>query len=90
LTKRKRSQRLGEEEGAAFPASNLGRRARIFEEGEVIRLLRAAVEREGGQSAFARRRHVNRAVLNRVLNGKLPVHGPIAKALRLRKVFVAE
>jgi len=71
-------------------ASNLGRRALVFDEDEVVRLLRAAVEREGGQSAFAKRHGMDRSRVNRTLNGKLPVSGSIAKALRLRKVYVAE
>jgi DNA-binding transcriptional regulator YdaS (Cro superfamily) len=53
-------------------------------------MLRVAVEREGGQSAFAKRHRVHRTSVNRVLNGKLPVSGSIAKALGLRKVYVAE
>jgi hypothetical protein len=42
-------------------ASNLGRHALVFDEDDVVRLLRAAVEREGGQSAFAKRHGVDRA-----------------------------
>ena len=57
-------------------ASNLGRRAVVFEEQEVVRLVRLAVEREGGQSAFAKRHGVDR--------------DSVGKALGLRKLFVAE
>jgi hypothetical protein len=57
---------------------------------EIVRLLRAAVEREGGQTAFARRHRLDRTRINRILNGKLEVHGPIAKVLGLRKVYIAE
>jgi DNA-binding phage protein len=71
-------------------ASNLGHHALVFNEDDVVRLLRAAVEREGGQTAFAKRHGVDRTSVNRVLNGKLPASGSIAKALGLRRVYVAE
>jgi plasmid maintenance system antidote protein VapI len=53
-------------------------------------LLRAAVEREGSQTAFAKRHGVNRVLVNMILNGKTPVSGGIAKVLGLRKMYVAE
>jgi DNA-binding transcriptional regulator YdaS (Cro superfamily) len=40
---------------------------------EVAQLLRAAVEREGNQGAFARRFGIERTGLNMMLNGKRPV-----------------
>jgi hypothetical protein len=70
--------------------ANLGHHAIVFDEDDVARMLRVAVDREGGQSAFAKRHRVHRTSVNRVLNGKLPVSGSIAKALGLRKVYVAE
>src|SRR5262249_29441663 len=70
--------------------SNLGRRAVVFEEHEVVRLVRLAVEREGGQSAFAKRHGVDRVFINMILNGKRHVSYSVAKALGLRKLFVAE
>jgi hypothetical protein len=70
--------------------SNLGHRAVVFEEHEVVRLVRLAVERAGGQSAFAKRHGVDRVFINMILNGKRNVSGSVAKALRLRKLFVAE
>ncbi|MFZ0236093.1 MAG: hypothetical protein WBG18_26410 [Xanthobacteraceae bacterium] len=70
--------------------SHLDRRVFVLDEKDVVRLLRAAVEREGGQTAFAKHHGIDRSRLNRILNGKLPVYDPIAKALRLRKVYVAE
>ena len=45
-------------------ASELGREGRILEETDVIQLLKSAVEREGGQGAFARRHIIDRAYLN--------------------------
>jgi hypothetical protein len=52
----------------------------------IVRLLKAAVEREGGQTAFAKRHRVHRSSVNRVLKGKLPVGDAIAKVLGLRRV----
>jgi hypothetical protein len=70
--------------------SNLGFHALVFDEKDVVGLLRAAIEREGSQIAFAKRYGINRAYLNMVLNGKRPVGDAIAEALGLRKVYVAE
>ena len=57
---------------------------------DVVGLLRDAVEREGGQSAFAKHHGVNRTYLNMVLNGKRPVSDFIAEAAGLRKVCIAQ
>jgi len=60
----------------------------VLDATDVIRLLRSAVEQAGGQSAFARKTHLNRTELNRILHGKrLPTKKTI-KALKLRMVFV--
>jgi DNA-binding phage protein len=69
---------------------NLGRPSVVFDEREVAQLLRAAVERDGGQTAFAKRRGADRTRINRVLSGKERAGDAIAKALGLRKVYVAE
>ena len=63
-----RVQQCHEDIGRVRIASNLGRRALVFDEDDVVRMLRAAVEREGGQSAFAKHHGLNRALLNRILN----------------------
>jgi hypothetical protein len=39
---------------AVLTASNLGHYALVFDEDDVVRLMSAAVEREGGQTAFAK------------------------------------
>jgi hypothetical protein len=65
----------------------LGSHSLIFDDDEVIQLLRAAVEREGNQGAFARRYGINRSFLNMVLNGKREASGIVLKALGLRKVY---
>ena len=51
-------------------ASDLGHRALVFNEDDLVRLLRAAVEREGSQTAFAKRHGVDRVLVNMILNGK--------------------
>ena len=61
-------------------SSGLGRTALVFDDNDVVDLLRTAVEREGGQHAFARHSGVNYAYLNRVLNGKEPPGRSIAKS----------
>jgi hypothetical protein len=59
----------------------------IFDNGEVVQLLRAAIKREGNQGAFAKRHGLGRSYLNMVLNGKRPVSSNIVKALGLRRVY---
>jgi hypothetical protein len=61
-----------------------------FDRNDIVRLLRGAVEREGGQPAFAKRHRIDRCSINRVLKGKLRAGDAIAKVLRLRRVYVAE
>jgi DNA-binding phage protein len=65
--------------------TNLGRHLLVFNDSEVVELLRAAVEREGNQSAFARRHGVERTRLNQILNGKKCPTGVVIKALGFRK-----
>ncbi len=73
-----------------FNPSNLGFHALVFDEADVVRLLTAAVEREGGQTAFAKHHGINRAYMNSVLRGKKGVSDSVIKALGLRKVYIAE
>jgi DNA-binding phage protein len=70
--------------------TNLGSYLLVFNDDEVIQLLRAAVEREGDQGVFARRHGVNRSNLNRMLKGKRNVASAVLKALALRKVYTPE
>lgn len=74
---------------AWLASSNLGRHARIFDD-EVVRLLRAAVEREGSQVAFARGHGLVRTQLNQILTGKRPVSAKFVEALGLQKVYTAK
>jgi hypothetical protein len=71
-------------------SSGLGRNVLAFDDDEILSLLRAAIQREGGQVAFAKYHRVNRTYLNMVLSGKRPMGDAIAEALGLRKVYVAE
>ncbi len=67
--------------------TNLGSHLLVFNDDEVISLLRAAVEREGNQGAFAGRHGLERTSVNQILNRKKPVSGAVVKALGLRKVY---
>jgi hypothetical protein len=71
-------------------SSGLGRNALVLDEDDVVHLLRAAVEREGSQIAFADRYGVDRACISTVLNGRRRVSGSLVKALGLRKAYVVE
>jgi DNA-binding phage protein len=71
-------------------ARETGRLAVVFEEDDLIHLLRAAVEREGGQTAFARRYKVDRTRVNRILSRQLRASEAIAKALGLRRAYIAD
>jgi hypothetical protein len=68
--------------------NQIGRLAVVFDEDDLIRLLRAAVEREGGQTAFAKR--YDRTRVNRILSRQLRASEAIAKALGLRRAYIAD
>jgi hypothetical protein len=59
----------------------------VLGDDDVVRLLRVAIEREGGQVAFAKRQGVNRTYLNMVLHKKRAVGDAVADALGLHKVY---
>jgi len=61
---------------------------RFLEPKDVIYLLRSEVERAGGQTAWAKRTGIQRAIINKVLNKLQPPSKPIISALKLRMVFV--
>jgi DNA-binding phage protein len=66
-------------------SSNIGTYVLTFNHDEVVRLLKAAVKREGSQLAYAKRHGVHRAHLNQILNKQA---GPtFLKALGLRNVY---
>jgi hypothetical protein len=68
----------------------LGSSMPIFSDDEVLLLLRAAIECEGGRAAFAKHHGVDRIYLKMVLNGGRSVGSPIIKALGLRRAYVVE
>jgi len=74
----------------SMPAHQTGRLAVVFEEDDLVGLLRAAVEREGGQTAFAKRYKVDRSRVNRILSRQLRSSEAIAKALGLRRAYIAD
>lgn len=57
-------------------SSNVGSHALILDDNDVILLLKAAIEREGSISAFAKRHGLERSFLSNVLNGKRPREWP--------------
>ena len=62
----------------------------VLDDDDVADLVRAAVEREGSQIAFADRYGVDRAYVSTVLNGRRRVSGSLVKALGLRKAYIVE
>jgi DNA-binding phage protein len=69
---------------------NLGKNGRFFDGADFIELLRQAVVREGGISAFAKRAGLHRADIHNTLKGRRPVSRTLVKVLGLRKVYTAE
>jgi hypothetical protein len=67
--------------------SDIGTYALTFNHDEVVRLLKAAVKREGSQAAYAKRHGVDRAHLNQILNGKKHAGPTFVKALGLRNIY---
>jgi plasmid maintenance system antidote protein VapI len=66
-----------------LPSSN----PRILESEGLMRRLRAEVKQAGGQSSSARREHIDRTMLNRILNGRKPITKEIIRALKLCNVY---
>jgi len=72
---------------ALLASGNVGSHALILDDKDVILLLKAAVEKEGSVSAFAKRHGLERTNLSNVLNGKRPVSSSLVKVLGLRNVY---
>ena len=64
-----------------------GNRGLILDDKDVLLLLRAAVEREGSITSFAKRHGLDRGNVSNILSGKRSASGPLVKALGLRKVI---
>ena len=79
---------LKAEIAALLARGNVGSRALVLDENDVVLLLKAAIEHEGSISAFARRHGIERSFLSNVLNGKRPLSRPLVKTLGLRTVYV--
>ena len=62
-------------------SGNVGRHAVTLDETDIVPVPRASVEREGSQTAFAKRHGLERTYLSNVLNGKRPVGRTIVKVL---------
>jgi hypothetical protein len=73
-------------------SQNLGKQAHVFDDDDALILLKAALEREGSQAAFANRVGVHRSYISMVLNGRQDMShaNAIVKALGLRKVYIAK
>ena len=67
-----------------------GRPGTIFDEEDVIRLLQVAIEKDGSQSAWARRCRIERPSVNAMLSGRIPVSRSVADALGLRRVYTVK
>jgi hypothetical protein len=68
---------------AAALSGGLGSFEFVFDDDDVVRLLRTAIEHEESQVAFAKHHGINRTYLNMVLTA-------VAEALGLRKVYTAK
>jgi DNA-binding phage protein len=86
VAERKSPRRLGVVDLAR--EIKLGGQVLAFGDHEVVQLLRAAIAREGDQTAYARRHGLERTGLNMILRGKRPVSRAVMKALGLRKLYV--
>jgi hypothetical protein len=75
---------------AIAQSSSLGRNAHAFDDDDVVRLLRTAIDAVGSQRLFALRYDIDRSDLNAILNGRRQVSHSLAKVLGLRRVYVAE
>jgi hypothetical protein len=73
---------------AVVLSSGLGKNALVFNDDDVVRLLRTAIKIEGSQIAFANRHGISRTLLNMILKGKRPVGCAAAEALGLHRVYV--
>jgi DNA-binding phage protein len=78
---------LKREIAALLASGNVGNRALILDDKDVVLLLRAAIEQEGSISVFARRNGLGRSYLSTVLSGKRPISSSLVEALGLRKVY---
>ena len=62
----------------------------LTEERDIILLLRSEVEKAGSQFDWARRKGINRTMLNKVINRRKPIPPSIRNALKLRTFYLRE
>jgi ribosomal protein L30/L7E len=74
----------------AASIDEFGREGVIFDEEDVLRLLRLEINKDGSQSAWARRCGLERASVNAMLAGRIPVSRTVADALGLRRTYTAK
>jgi len=62
----------------------------VLNDKDVLDLVRAAIKREGNQSAFAKRHRIDRTDISAFLNGRKGLSGRLAKAFGIRRVWVVK
>ena len=66
------------------------RRGKVIDLGEAIQFLQAEVRRVGGPSAWARKTHVGRSHLSRVLHGKKGIGPRLLTKLNITRAYIRE
>jgi hypothetical protein len=62
----------------------------VLNDDDVADLVRAAIEREGSQAAFAKPYGIDRSDLSAFLNGRRRISASLARALGFRRAYVFE
>jgi hypothetical protein len=62
----------------------------IVEEKEILDVLRSEINKAGGPVVWAQKHRLNRSVVSRVFYGRQPITLSIAKALKLRRVYIRD
>lgn len=70
--------------------TGFGRRGVIFEQEDIVRLLRVEIKKDGSQAAWARRLNIDRPNVNAMLSGRIPVSKIVADALGLRRTYTVK
>ncbi len=70
--------------------AEFGRPGIVFDDKDVIELLRVEIEKNGSQAAWARRCRIKRPSVNAMLSGRIPVSRTVANALGLRRTYIAK
>jgi hypothetical protein len=81
------ASKIDDERFANALSNGLGSVELVFDDDDVLDLLRTAIEHEGSQIAFAKQHGINRTYLNMVLSGKRPVGDAVAEAIGLHRVY---